>query len=316
MTYQCPQCGNKTEQSSNFCRKCGAPMQTISLTTVPLTTVPTSVNPAVKKEFDPSNTLEPQPVPATDVLTEPVTAAITKPTVTTTLPPTQTAGLPVAAAAPLTSAKPRSNKGSWMIVAAAALFCVGSLGYYALRRTNAPVVENAVAEVATPTPVPGATPEEVVVAVSPTPAVVEAVTPSPIPDKANVNAKVTPMVKTETNATPKASLASATNPYATPVNAAAAPTNPALLENPASLIEQGNRFAGAGQFQDAIRAYDKARRVSPGNADVYYLIGSAYHRSGDLTNALEAYRKCTSGNYASVAANHVKNLEKKISKAK
>jgi hypothetical protein len=45
--------------------------------------------------------------------------------------------------------------------------------------------------------------------------------------------------------------------------------------------------------------------------DVYYLLASAYHRSGKLTKALEAYRHCTSGNYAAEAANHVKKLRKK-----
>ena len=81
-----------------------------------------------------------------------------------------------------------------------------------------------------------------------------------------------------------------------------------------SLLEQGNRLASSGQLQEAIQTYEKARRANPGNADVYYLLGSAYHRTGDLAKALEAYRQCTSGNYAGVAANHVRNLEKKLSK--
>ena len=83
-----------------------------------------------------------------------------------------------------------------------------------------------------------------------------------------------------------------------------------------ALIEQGNRLANSGQLQEAIQIYETARRTNPGNVDVYYLIGSAYHRSGEITKAREAYRQCTSGVYAAVAANHVKKLEKKHGRTK
>lgn len=72
----------------------------------------------------------------------------------------------------------------------------------------------------------------------------------------------------------------------------------------------------AGNPAAALAEYKLALEVDPGNVDVHYLMGMAYQQLGQLNQALEAHRKCTSGTYAPLAAQHVKKLEKEISKSK
>lgn len=78
--------------------------------------------------------------------------------------------------------------------------------------------------------------------------------------------------------------------------------------------DQGINHMNGGRYQEALREYDYVRKLDPGNKDVYYLIGQTYHRMNQLEQALEAYRQCTSGSYASVSQSAVKNLEKKLGK--
>lgn len=79
-------------------------------------------------------------------------------------------------------------------------------------------------------------------------------------------------------------------------------------------LNQGIAYLGARRYQDALREFEYVKSLDPGNKSVYYLIGQAYHQMGQLERALEAYRQCTSGVYASIAQNHVRNLEKKLGK--
>jgi predicted Zn-dependent protease len=77
---------------------------------------------------------------------------------------------------------------------------------------------------------------------------------------------------------------------------------------------QGITYMNSGRYQEALREYEYVKKLDPGNKDVYYLIGQTYHKMNQLGQALEAYRQCTSGQYASVAQDAVKKLEKKVGK--
>ena len=77
---------------------------------------------------------------------------------------------------------------------------------------------------------------------------------------------------------------------------------------------QGVTYMNAGRYQDALRQFEYVKKLDPGNKNVYYLIGQTYHKMGQLEQALEAYRLCTSGNYASVALNNAKAIEKRLGK--
>lgn len=76
-------------------------------------------------------------------------------------------------------------------------------------------------------------------------------------------------------------------------------------------IDRGNAYLNAGRAQAALLHYQEAQRLEPGNPDVYYLLGLAYERLGDIEAALKAFEQCTSGPYAGVAQSHFKRLQKK-----
>jgi tetratricopeptide (TPR) repeat protein len=83
----------------------------------------------------------------------------------------------------------------------------------------------------------------------------------------------------------------------------------------AGTIEQnGMALLNAGRFQEALREFDRVRKLDSANRNVYYLIGRAYQGMNQPEQALEAYRQCTSGHYAGVAQSAVTNLEKKLKK--
>ncbi len=81
-----------------------------------------------------------------------------------------------------------------------------------------------------------------------------------------------------------------------------------------SNLNQGIAHLSARRYQDALREFEVVKKQDPRNTNVYYLIGQAYQKMGQLENALEAYRRCTSGDYASIAQNHVKMLSRKLGK--
>jgi Tetratricopeptide repeat len=77
---------------------------------------------------------------------------------------------------------------------------------------------------------------------------------------------------------------------------------------------QGINYMNSGRYQDALQEFESIKKLDPGNKDVYYLIGFTYYKMNQPERALEAYRQCTSGQYASVSQDAVKKLEKKIGK--
>jgi tetratricopeptide (TPR) repeat protein len=79
-------------------------------------------------------------------------------------------------------------------------------------------------------------------------------------------------------------------------------------------LSQGKKFFGERRYQEALAEFERYKKLDPDNKDVYYVIGLTYQKMNQLGQALEAYRQCTSGQYASVAQGHVKSLEKKVGK--
>lgn len=79
-------------------------------------------------------------------------------------------------------------------------------------------------------------------------------------------------------------------------------------------FNQGVTYLKAKRYQDALREFEYVKKLDPGNKSVYYVIGQTYHNMGKLEEALEAYRRCTSGMYASVALNNARALEKRLGK--
>ena len=70
----------------------------------------------------------------------------------------------------------------------------------------------------------------------------------------------------------------------------------------------------SGRHQEALQEFENAKKLDPGNKDVYYMLGLNYQKMNQLERALESYRQCTSGDYASTSQGHVKILEKKVGK--
>ncbi|HEY7182357.1 MAG TPA: hypothetical protein VIC84_13100 [Blastocatellia bacterium] len=79
-------------------------------------------------------------------------------------------------------------------------------------------------------------------------------------------------------------------------------------------LDQGNTYLNTGRYQEALLEFERIRKLDPGNMDLYYLIGRAYQGMNQLEHALESYRQCASGRYASVSQDAVKKLEKKVGK--
>ncbi len=79
-------------------------------------------------------------------------------------------------------------------------------------------------------------------------------------------------------------------------------------------LNQGKTFYNERRYQEALAEFERVKKLDPANKDVYYLMGLTYFKMNQLGQALEAYRQCTSGVYASVSERAVKNLEKKVGK--
>ncbi len=63
----------------------------------------------------------------------------------------------------------------------------------------------------------------------------------------------------------------------------------------------GARYHNAREFLAAIREFSIAQQYTPGDKDLFYLLGSCYDGLGQDALAHEFYKQCNSGPYASVA---------------
>ncbi|HMB27026.1 MAG TPA: tetratricopeptide repeat protein, partial [Blastocatellia bacterium] len=73
-------------------------------------------------------------------------------------------------------------------------------------------------------------------------------------------------------------------------------------------------FFEVARYQEALAEFERVKKIDPGNKDVYYVIGLTYFKMNQLEQAIEAYRQCTSGVYATQSQTNLKNLEKKVGK--
>jgi Tetratricopeptide repeat/zinc-ribbon domain len=313
MRGNCTRCGRELAKSARFCRKCGAPVVDPDAATENLTLLretdriqpknPTREKPRRTKWIpkDEPDDVTPAASEAADDLSPDADA----------LP----AAAPSIVLAPAVSSVRRRN---WLALAIPGLLVVVAAGSFFLFNFNPssaePSADNrppANAPSASPAAAPAAAPSKkapdqpVAVAEKPTPA---AVKPTPAPAVlASVQERPAPVANSPAPAPP--AYANSVAPTPTP-----AATPASRVVTAADYYNQGVAHLNAGRYSDALQEFDKVRRLAPGNADVYYLIGQCHHRLGQLEKALAAYRLCTLGVYASVAQSHVKNLEQTLGK--
>ena len=91
------------------------------------------------------------------------------------------------------------------------------------------------------------------------------------------------------NSTPPAGLALESAPSGSNWDAinAGQQTNRAATD----LATRANALLAAGDAKSAVRLFDEALRLTPGDEDLHYNLGIAYARSGDSTNAELQYRE-------------------------
>ncbi len=68
----------------------------------------------------------------------------------------------------------------------------------------------------------------------------------------------------------------------------------AAEDSPENLFQLGEQFFKAGQWDEAIDAYEKAVSLKADYDAAYTNLGSAYYRQGDLNAAIDAYEKALS----------------------
>ncbi|MFZ2633623.1 MAG: tetratricopeptide repeat protein [Desulfosalsimonadaceae bacterium] len=74
-------------------------------------------------------------------------------------------------------------------------------------------------------------------------------------------------------------------------------TGPAvvLAESPVGLVEKGNTAYNAGNYEEALSAYDQAAKERPADAYIDFNRGAAFFRKGDLDKAKDAWEKAALG---------------------
>lgn len=89
----------------------------------------------------------------------------------------------------------------------------------------------------------------------------------------------------------------------TPVPATAA--TPVPSAEVVSLRDQGVRALTAERFAEALRIFQQASKADPANPDLAYLTGVALEGTNQVGAAIDAFRACRGGQYASQARDHI-----------
>lgn len=107
------------------------------------------------------------------------------------------------------------------------------------------------------------------------------------------------------------------NPFAAPGSRATLNWNPVRpLEPPDPRVaaahhkDLGRRYMNVREFGAAIAELQQAVRLTPGDKDLYYFLGSSYRGLGQLSKAHEYYKKCDSGDYAGTSQSGARDTEK------
>ncbi|MGH9801843.1 MAG: tetratricopeptide repeat protein [Blastocatellia bacterium] len=292
MSVNCNSCGSELSQQVKFCPRCGAIVSQVSApdtvieNTEPLFAAETEIVQQRTEALTPDTEELPAETAATGKIPPPATAALN--------PQKEVATKQAAASQP----KP----GSPMKLAAfAAFFLLAAVAavsiYYAGQSPSGSTPDPSPTPVAALEPTPIETPQPVS-----TPTPVE--TPTPTPDE--ITEKAPEKVGEITESKPKST---SDKPGAISTGKGAPKPTPSAAEHKA----KGMNAASPAQ---ALVEYKQALRLDPTDKDVYYLMGLAYEKLGQLREALESHRKCTSINYQLISAQHVKRLEKELKKPK
>lgn len=107
------------------------------------------------------------------------------------------------------------------------------------------------------------------------------------------------------------------NPFAAPGSRALLNWNPVRpLEPPDPRVaaahhkDLGRRYMNVREFGAAIAELQQAVKLTPGDKDLYYFLGSSYRGLGQLSRAYEYYKKCDSGDYAGTSQSGARGTEK------
>lgn len=85
--------------------------------------------------------------------------------------------------------------------------------------------------------------------------------------------------------------------------------SPAHAEDAAALIKSAAQAMKAGEFNQAITAYEKARELMPQSAEIPYNLGVAQYRAGEFEKAAESFKQATSlANDGSLRSRSIYNL--------
>jgi hypothetical protein len=312
----CKRCGTALTEGAKFCTSCGAsaPPPETSTAFAPET------RPLPREQADPNIQQVPgrpsgrQEIRQTAIVlpgydTEELSRPETAPPVEKRAATTETQAPVTSPQVQTTKAQRRSGRGRGVALFAALGVIVLAVGAYFLMRpressqSQSPDQLSDAAKPAAssqPTAQPTA-PLTVAVAKEPTP-----------PQPASILSEVKPTSKqagdTESKSQPPREETKSVSQEA-PAQKAADGTGAALHN-----LNQGIEYMSGGKYQEALQEFEYVRKLDPDNKSVYYLIGQTYHKMNQLERALDAYRQCTAGVYASVAQSNVKMLEKKLGK--
>ena len=311
----CTSCGTELADGAKFCRQCGAVIEPLPQAR--------EIDP-FKTQFEPTERLDEKS--AMDLLHKAKTEVIPpeRDIRTVPMPPTvPTEAQPIKGTGSVPGAvrtTPLGNGRKWIalgVPAALLIVLSGAFFFFNYRNSSAEPTDGLAVASPTPeapTPAPTASTTEQPVE-SPSPEAPNA-RPTGKPDSPQARSTPAPAQPAPTTAMPTPTPIPV-QPIQRPANGAA-PINPAyatpeIKSKPAATAADhwrtGVEFLNAGRAGEALREFEQARRLAPGNPDLFYLIGNAYQQMGRREEALAAYRQCTSGVYATVAQNHVRRLE-------
>ncbi|MBS1791430.1 MAG: tetratricopeptide repeat protein [Acidobacteria bacterium] len=283
MPVACEYCGNELPGQVKFCPKCGG-----SVTPPKSYDTNVSTEPLFSHDFQretaaliPDTEELPPATVSTDKVSPPATDVLK-----THIGPAATPTAPIPSKSPM---KVVAIVGLFVLVAVAALSLYFATG------NSADTVADANA---TPSPTVQPTPTE---------------TPQP---QASAAPDVQSSPQETAEKTPEGSEVSGGKPKAAVGSTAATPTGKTETGSALTAEDHIKLGVNAKNPSTALAEYQQALKLDPANRDVYYLMGLSYQQLGQSEQALNAYRQCTSGKYASVAAQHVKRLEKELKKAK
>ena len=280
MMVKCESCGNELPKQVKFCTRCGvAVSQAQSYETNVYATEPLSADEgATAVQKTEALTPDTEEFPSSSVSTGKVSHSTAGGLKT----PTNISG---ASTSPIRS---KSSKTPATVIALLLIAVVAAVGIYFATGNPSTTIE----PVASPTPISAPTPGET----------------QPLLNSATPDAQASPqetVEKTSDSAAEKSKI-----PAGSPASSIGSrDALPALTA--ADHIKLG---VNSSNPSAALAEYQQALKLDPSNTDVHYLMGLAYQQLGQLDQALDAYRQCASGKYASVAAQHVKKLEKDLKK--